>query len=127
MLVGNRTAAGIESLTTVRTHLSAMVVATTEASELLTAELTDDVLHFFLLHVLSLSDEPVSHGVDLVLEQMLPVLAVDVASLAVVVAGFSDLMILRLLLGVEGKEAVMVGALVRLERIEWSDHGDGQL
>lgn len=106
-------------------HLLSMQLPPTEALEVFTAELAHDVLRVLATALLVAIFEPRSHGVHLVLREIIPVTAVDIALLAVVVVGVTELVALHLLDCVEGPHAVRVGALHLVWRSEVDNHLTG--
>lgn len=48
------------------------------------------MLHLFLLLLTSTANDERGHGIDLVLEQVFPVFAVNIAAFAIVVVGFRN-------------------------------------
>lgn len=102
-----------------------MPLPSAKAFEVLSAELADNVLRrrdlvFFVIVIASIlsilrhfSFQPWSHGVRLVLKKGLPVVAVDVAFLAVVVRRVTDFVALHLFLSRKVLHAVRVGAIDR--------------
>jgi hypothetical protein len=69
--------------------------------------------------------DPRSHAFDFVLDQILPVFAVDIALLAVEMSGVVKLVSLHLLLGIEGLKAAFDVAVNGPDRLEWNHHLGG--
>jgi hypothetical protein len=89
-------------------YLPTMLLASTEAPEVLTADLTHDMLRRLFLSFTPLN--PRSHRLDLVLCQIQPVDAVHITPLAVIVRGLLFLVVLHGFLVLEVFGAVSVGA-----------------
>lgn len=98
-----------------------MPLTPTEALEILSAELAHNVSRT-LPTVAFLALEKRRHLVHLVLREIIPVLAVDTALLAIVVLRRVKLVALHFLLCVEGLGTAIVGALEALERRELGRH-----
>ena len=90
--------------------------------EVLATELAHDVRRVALGARVGSALDPRSHPLDFVLDQGLPVVAVDVAFLAVEVRGIVALVSLHCLLVVEGLEAAFDVAWHGLGGLEWDDH-----
>ena len=60
-----------------------MSLSATKALELLSAELANNVLHLFVLDFFQMTDQEWCHGVNLVLQQLVPVVSIVIAFVAV--------------------------------------------
>lgn len=100
-----------------------MLQSSTHSLEVLAAELTHDVRWASLGSPVGSAFDPRSHAFDFVLDQGLPVFAVDVAPPAVEVSGVVDLVSLHGLFVVEGLVTTLLVAWHCLDGLE----GDGHL
>ena len=90
--------------------------------KVLTAELTDDVRRASLGSFIGSAIDPWSHTLDFVLDQGLPVLAVNVAPPAIEVSWIVKLMPLHFLFCVKGLEAAFDVAWYCLDGLERDHH-----
>ena len=94
----------------------------TRGLEVLATELTHDVRRVALGAPVGSALDPWSHAFDFVLDQGLPVFAVDITFLAVEVSGVVTLVSLHCLLIVERLEAAFDVAWHGLDGLEWDYH-----
>jgi hypothetical protein len=104
------------------TYLLPMLQPPTHRLEVLAAELAHDVRRASLGSSVGSALDPRSHAFDFVLDQGLPVFAVDVASPAVEVSGIINFVSLHVFFIVEGLEAAFFVAWYSLDGLEWDDH-----
>ena len=102
-----------------------MLQSSTHSLEVLAAELTHDVRRVSFGSSVGSALYPWRHAVDFVLDQGLPVFAVDVAALAVEVSGVVELVALHVFLVVEGLVAAFFVAWYGPDGLEGGDHIGG--
>ena len=102
-----------------------MLQSSTHSLEVPAAELTHDVRWASLGSPVGSAFDPRSHAFDFVLDQGLPVFAVDVAALAVEVSGVVELVALHVFLVVEGLVAAFFVAWYGPDGLEGDDHVGG--
>lgn len=93
--------------------------------EVLAAELAHNVRRASLGSPVCSAFDPRSHSFDFVLDQGLPVFAVEVAPPAIEVSRIIKLVSLHILLRVEGLIATFLVAWNSLDGLEWDDHFGG--
>jgi hypothetical protein len=103
-----------------------MPLPASEAFEVFTTELADDVIWLLVFVVLHPSVEPRHHRFNFVFGEVVPVSAVEVALLAVVVLRLIDLVASHFFLGCKSLAAVVVSALdFQLLAVVLIRHDDG--
>lgn len=104
------------------TYIFSVLQPPTHGLEVLATELTHDVRRVALGAPVGSALDPWSHAFDFVLDQGLPVFAVDITFLAVEVSGVVTLVSLHCLLIVERLEAAFDVAWHGLDGLEWDYH-----
>lgn len=104
------------------TYLLPMQQPPAHRLEVLAAELTYNVRWAALGSSVGSAFDPRRHAFDFVLDERLPVFAVDIATPAIEVSGVVELMALHILLIVEGLEAAFLVAWYGFYGLEGNGH-----
>lgn len=100
-----------------------MKLSATKTSEILSTELADDVLEEFWNLISEFANKPWDHGLNFVIQRLLPAVIIAIALLAVVLV-VVVFVLLHLGFAVERVSTALVAALDRLERCQRGDHLD---